>query len=78
MRVTRHTQQDERDRHHAHAQPLTPARLNPKYRSASTASRTNPPDSTAWASDSGSSDSAATCATNATTAMDHPMVHHFE
>ena len=25
MRVARHTQQDERDGHHAHAQPLTPA-----------------------------------------------------
>ncbi len=25
MRVARHTQQDERDSHHAHAQPLTPA-----------------------------------------------------
>ena len=48
----------------------------PKKRSASTASSTKPPDSTAWAVDTGSRASAPTWAANANAATIQPIVHH--
>src|SRR3954469_22152424 len=52
--------------------------LNPKRRSASTASTTKPPAITAWATESGASAMAPTWNTQPTTATAHPIAHHFD
>ena len=47
-------------------------------RSASTASITTPVESTAWTTDSGAKTSAATCSSQAPSAMTMPIANHFE
>ena len=51
---------------------------NPKIRSAITASITTPVESTAWTTESGAKASAATCSSQAKSAMPMPIANHLD
>ena len=78
MGVGGDAKQRERHRDEADPDPLSPSETEPEVPLGEHREQHKPPEITAWASESGSSDNAPTCARNATTEISQPIVHHLE